>query len=87
MPPACGLKHSHVAVTINDGRKGERIVLVTDQETATRPEMLSYAKQEGVPELWVPKAIMVVDAIPVLGSGKADYAGAQRLVEERISLL
>ena len=80
-------EHSHVAVTINDGRKGERIVLVTDQETAARPEMLSYAKQEGVPELWVPKAIMVVDAIPVLGSGKADYAGAQRLVEERISLL
>jgi acyl-[acyl-carrier-protein]-phospholipid O-acyltransferase/long-chain-fatty-acid--[acyl-carrier-protein] ligase len=80
-------EHSHVAVTINDGRKGERIVLVTDQETAARAEMLSYAKQEGVPELWVPKAIMVVDAIPVLGSGKADYAGAQRLVEERISLL
>ncbi len=80
-------EHSHVAVTIDDGRKGERIVLVTDQETATRPQMLAYAKTQGVPELWVPKAIMVVDAIPVLGSGKADYAGAQRLVEDRISLL
>ncbi len=80
-------EHSHIAVTINDGRKGERIVLITDQENAARPEMLKYAKQEGVPELWVPKAILVVDAIPVLGSGKADYAGAQRLVEDRISLL
>lgn len=80
-------EHSHIAVTIEDGRKGERIVLVTDQENATRPQMLAYAKTEGVPELWVPKAIMVVDAIPVLGSGKADYAGALRLVEDRISLL
>jgi acyl-[acyl-carrier-protein]-phospholipid O-acyltransferase/long-chain-fatty-acid--[acyl-carrier-protein] ligase len=80
-------QHSHIAVTINDGRKGERIVLITDKENAVRADMLSYAKQEGVPELWVPKAIMVVDAIPMLGSGKADYAGAQRLVEERISLL
>ena len=62
-------------------------MLVTDQENATRPQMLAYAKTEGVPELWVPKAIMVVDAIPVLGSGKADYAGALRLVEDRISLL
>jgi len=80
-------EHSHIAVTIDDGRRGEGIVLVTDQETAARPEMLKYAKREGVPELWVPRAILVVEVIPVLGSGKADYAGAQRLVEERISLL
>jgi acyl-[acyl-carrier-protein]-phospholipid O-acyltransferase/long-chain-fatty-acid--[acyl-carrier-protein] ligase len=80
-------EHSHVAIAIDDGRKGERIVLVTDQETAARPELLAYAKAEGVPELWVPKAIMVVEVIPVLGSGKADYAGAQRLVEQRMALL
>ncbi len=80
-------EHSHIAVTIDDGRKGERVVLVTDQETAARPDMLKYARGEGVPELWVPRAIMVVEAIPILGSGKADYAGAQKLVEERISLL
>ena len=79
--------HSHVAVTIDDGRKGERIVLVTDRENAARPEMLEHARREGVPELWVPKSIMVVDAIPVLGSGKADYAGAQRLVEKHVALL
>ncbi len=79
--------HSHIAVVINDGRKGEAIVLLTDQDNAGRTDMLAYAKKEGVPELWVPKAFLVVDHIPVLGSGKADYAGAQRLVEERGSLL
>jgi acyl-[acyl-carrier-protein]-phospholipid O-acyltransferase/long-chain-fatty-acid--[acyl-carrier-protein] ligase len=79
--------HSHVAVSIEDGKKGEKVVLVTDRETASRAELLAYAKHEGVPELWVPRAILVVDAIPVLGSGKADYASAQRLVEEREGLL
>ena len=77
--------HSHVAVTVDDGRKGESVVLITDDEVATRTDMLAYAKREGVPELWVPKSIICVDAIPVLGSGKADFAGAQRLVEERMA--
>lgn len=79
--------HSHVAVAMDDGRKGERVILATDQENADRPELLAYAKAEGVPELWVPKAIMVVATIPVLASGKADYAGVKRLVEERLTLL
>lgn len=79
--------HSHVAIALDDGRKGERIILVTDQENANRADFLNYAKAEGVPELWVPKSVMIVDAIPVLGSGKTDYAGAQRLVETNSSLL
>ena len=66
---------------------GEKVLLVTDRENASRAELLAYARQEGVPELWVPRAILVVDSIPVLGSGKADYASAQRLVEEREGLL
>jgi len=79
--------HSHVAVSVDDGKKGEKVVLVTDMENAARAEMLAYARKQGVPELWVPKAILVVEAIPVLGSGKADYGAAQRLVEDRNSLL
>jgi acyl-[acyl-carrier-protein]-phospholipid O-acyltransferase/long-chain-fatty-acid--[acyl-carrier-protein] ligase len=79
--------HSHVAVSVEDGKKGEKVLLVTDRENASRAELLAYARQEGVPELWVPRAILVVDSIPVLGSGKADYASAQRLVEEREGLL
>jgi acyl-[acyl-carrier-protein]-phospholipid O-acyltransferase/long-chain-fatty-acid--[acyl-carrier-protein] ligase len=80
-------QHSHVAVSVDDGKKGEKVVLVTDMENAARADLLAYAKAEGVPDLWVPKAILVVDAIPVLGSGKADYGAAQRLVEDRNSLL
>ena len=32
----------------------------------------AHARREGFPELWVPQAILVVAAVPVLGTGKVD---------------
>jgi acyl-[acyl-carrier-protein]-phospholipid O-acyltransferase / long-chain-fatty-acid--[acyl-carrier-protein] ligase len=63
---------SHVAIALPDERKGEQIVLVTDKSDAERAALLAYAKAQGYPELWVPKAVLVTQAIPVLGSGKID---------------
>jgi acyl-[acyl-carrier-protein]-phospholipid O-acyltransferase/long-chain-fatty-acid--[acyl-carrier-protein] ligase len=37
--------------------------------------------------MWVPKAIMVVGAIPVLGSGKIDYPAAIEMVRQARPLL
>lgn len=87
MASGCWPDHSHIAVTLPDGRKGEKVIILTDQPDAGRDALAAYAKEQAMPELWVPKAVLVVEAIPVLGSGKADYAGAQRLAEERQSLL
>jgi len=70
---------SHVAVTLPDPRKGEQIVLVTDKPDAERAPLLAHAQAQGYSELWVPRAILVTAAIPVLGSGKVDYAGTQEL--------
>jgi acyl-[acyl-carrier-protein]-phospholipid O-acyltransferase/long-chain-fatty-acid--[acyl-carrier-protein] ligase len=70
---------SHVAVTLPDPRKGEQIVLVTDKPDAERGPLLAHAQAQGYSELWVPRAILVTAAIPVLGSGKVDYAGTQEL--------
>ncbi|MBF9233402.1 AMP-binding protein [Microvirga alba] len=64
---------NHVVVALPDPRKGEQIVLVTDKPDADRDVLLAHARAEGFPELWVPKAILV-SGIPVLGSGKIDYA-------------
>jgi len=66
---------SHVVVALPDPRKGEQIVLITEKPDADRDALLRHAQKEGFPELWVPKAILVA-SIPVLGSGKTDYAGA-----------
>jgi acyl-[acyl-carrier-protein]-phospholipid O-acyltransferase / long-chain-fatty-acid--[acyl-carrier-protein] ligase len=66
---------NHVAVSLPDPRKGEQIVLVTEQPNADRAALAAHAKAQGFPELWVPRAILVLEQIPVLGSGKIDYAG------------
>ena len=67
--------YSHVVVAIPDPRKGEQIVLITDKAEADREVLLAHAQDQGFPELWVPRSILV-SGIPVLGSGKTDYAAA-----------
>ncbi len=69
---------NHVVVSLPDARKGEQIVLVTDKPGADRERLLAHARAQGFPELWVPRAVLVA-AIPVLGSGKIDYAGAKEM--------
>ena len=73
--------HDRVAATVSHLPQLLAVALVNSLDE------LGEFREEGVPELWVPRAILVVDSIPVLGSGKADYASAQRLVEEREGLL
>lgn len=69
--------------SLPDARKGERLVLVTAQRDATKAAFQAHAKSKGASELMVPAEVMVVPAVPVLGSGKLDFAGVARLVRER----
>ena len=71
-----------VAVSIPDQRKGERIILLTTQKDAERSAMQRQAKTSGASELAVPGAIQIVDAVPLLGSGKTDYVAATALARE-----
>jgi acyl-[acyl-carrier-protein]-phospholipid O-acyltransferase/long-chain-fatty-acid--[acyl-carrier-protein] ligase len=76
---------SHAVVAIPDAKKGEQLVLVTDCENVTRPEMSAYAKANGISELSVPRTIKLVDKVPVLGTGKLDYVGVQLMVDEGLA--
>ena len=58
-------------------------VLVTDREAPSRTDILATAQRLGVNEIMVPRDILVVPAIPLLGTGKIDYPALQRMVEER----
>lgn len=71
--------HSHAAIVLRDERRGENIVLVTTNPRADRSELLVWVRNHGVPELAVPRRVIAVDEIPVLGSGKTDYPGVTRL--------
>jgi acyl-[acyl-carrier-protein]-phospholipid O-acyltransferase/long-chain-fatty-acid--[acyl-carrier-protein] ligase len=58
---------------VQDERKGEQLVLVTEKQDAAREELYNYLKGQGYVEVSIPKKIHVVPSIPLLGSGKTDY--------------
>lgn len=76
--------HMHAAAIIPDPRKGEQIMLVTDHPNPKRPELLRWAQTHGVPAIAVPKKIVSVESLPVLGTGKLDYVSVTRLAKEAI---
>ena len=69
------------AAAVPDARKGERIILLTEQPGADRSALLAYARGRGTTELMVPAELRVVEAVPVLGSGKIDFPGVQRMAD------
>jgi acyl-[acyl-carrier-protein]-phospholipid O-acyltransferase/long-chain-fatty-acid--[acyl-carrier-protein] ligase len=71
----------HAVVAIADARKGERLVLITDRPDAEVASLAAWAKRNGTPELSVPKKILKVHEVPVLGTGKTDYVTIQRMAE------
>lgn len=80
-------EQNHVVVALPDARKGEQLVLVTEKPDADRATLQAGARQHGFPELWVPRAILVTAAIPVLGNGKIDYGATKALAASRRALL
>jgi acyl-[acyl-carrier-protein]-phospholipid O-acyltransferase/long-chain-fatty-acid--[acyl-carrier-protein] ligase len=71
----------HAVVSLNDERKGERLVLVTEQGEADPSALLKHFQATGAPELAAPRRVMQVNELPVLGSGKIDYVAIQRMAE------
>ena len=73
---------AHAVVSIPDAKKGEALVLVTTQQNLTRKDLQAMASAAGLAELWIPRQIRPVDAIPLLGTGKTDYLSTKALVLE-----
>ncbi len=71
----------HAVIAVPDGKKGERLILVTDQQGAEVLKLLAHAQGLGAPELAVPRRIVKTTEIPVLGSGKTDYVAIQRMAQ------
>jgi acyl-[acyl-carrier-protein]-phospholipid O-acyltransferase/long-chain-fatty-acid--[acyl-carrier-protein] ligase len=76
----------HAAVAVPDKRRGERIVLVTTADNANPEALRQFGKKAGATELMVPHDIVKVPELPVLGSGKTDYAQARLLAIEKLGL-
>jgi acyl-[acyl-carrier-protein]-phospholipid O-acyltransferase/long-chain-fatty-acid--[acyl-carrier-protein] ligase len=79
-------KSAHAVVSLPDAKKGERLVLVTDHADAQRSQLTATARETGLPEIFVPRSIVHVKSIPLLGSGKIDYVEVARLCSQADSL-
>jgi acyl-[acyl-carrier-protein]-phospholipid O-acyltransferase / long-chain-fatty-acid--[acyl-carrier-protein] ligase len=78
--PAC----RHAVVSIADAKKGERLVLITDAADATASKIIEYAQANGIAEMTVPRKIIKVGEVPLLGTGKTDYPAAQRIADAEV---
>ena len=74
-----------VVVSLPDPRKGEHLALLTTDAACTREAFSQFARRKGATELMVPADILVVDKIPLLGSGKPDYVAALAAAKEKLA--
>jgi acyl-[acyl-carrier-protein]-phospholipid O-acyltransferase/long-chain-fatty-acid--[acyl-carrier-protein] ligase len=65
-----------------DPRKGEKTILFTDHAGASRGDFIAFARARGAAELMFPAQVVVVEEIPLLGSGKIDYPAVGRMAVE-----
>ena len=71
------------AVALPDPRKGNRVVLCVaplDEIRPLREELQAQARREGIAEIMLPAEIRVIDAIPLMGSGKTDYPKLTQMI-------
>ncbi len=71
----------HAVIAMPDKKKGERLVLFTDRADADVGPLVAHAQSIGAPELTVPRRIIRIAEVPVLGTGKTDYVAIQRMAE------
>ncbi|RJQ16235.1 MAG: MFS transporter [Nitrospiraceae bacterium] len=71
-----------IAVTsVPDDRRGERLVVLFTKEAGDREDLQKIMAESQLPNLWKPdnNNYILIDVIPVLGSGKIDLKGLKQL--------
>ena len=69
--------------SLQDKQNVDSQFLVTEKNDINSKEMLNYFKEKLYSELWVPKKIVTVDKLPLLGTGKVDYVKVKEIAESK----
>jgi acyl-[acyl-carrier-protein]-phospholipid O-acyltransferase/long-chain-fatty-acid--[acyl-carrier-protein] ligase len=75
--------HVAAAIAAPDPKRGERVILATTKLGATRAEVQAWMKIKGASEIMHPSAVVVLDEIPLLGSGKVNYVALAKALRDR----
>jgi acyl-[acyl-carrier-protein]-phospholipid O-acyltransferase/long-chain-fatty-acid--[acyl-carrier-protein] ligase len=68
---------------VPDARKGERLILFTERAGATRSDFIAFARERHASELMIPSEVVVMDKLPLLGTGKPDLMAIAKIARER----
>lgn len=74
--------HHHAVVALADPKKGEQLILLTTHSDLKRQDISMHFKTCGASELGIPKTIVVLGNIPLLGTGKTDYVAAKQIASD-----
>ncbi|PKO54915.1 MAG: bifunctional acyl-ACP--phospholipid O-acyltransferase/long-chain-fatty-acid--ACP ligase [Betaproteobacteria bacterium HGW-Betaproteobacteria-2] len=74
-------EQQHAASTQTDMQRGENILLFTTDRKLQRHDLQLAAHALGQPEIAIARKIVVVDELPLLGSGKVDYIRLKQMAE------
>lgn len=74
-------QHQHAATTQPDSQRGENILIYTTDSELNRDQLTTSAKELGSPELAIARKIIVIDELPLLGTGKTDYVTLKKMAE------
>ena len=72
---------NHAAINLPDERKGEKIILVTDNKDANRKQIQETAKKLHYGELYIPRKVVLAEELPLLSTGKINYVHLAELVK------
>jgi acyl-[acyl-carrier-protein]-phospholipid O-acyltransferase/long-chain-fatty-acid--[acyl-carrier-protein] ligase len=73
---------AHAASSQADVQKGEALVLFTTDPDLARETLIVKARELGYPEIAVPRKVVFIEALPLLGTGKIDYVSLKQLAEK-----
>ncbi len=80
-----GHEYDLAAVAISHGNKGEQIVLVVNDNNIDLSTISQYISAQKQSNLYVPKAIIYIEEIPVTGSGKKDYINIKKIAMSKVA--
>ena len=81
--PAQGEGPAIAVVSLPDEKRGESLVVLTTV-TVVQADLRKRLVAMGLPNLWIPKVVKQVAAIPILATGKLDLRACQRLAQQAV---
>jgi acyl-[acyl-carrier-protein]-phospholipid O-acyltransferase/long-chain-fatty-acid--[acyl-carrier-protein] ligase len=84
MAAAASPHREHATAAWRDQARGELIVLFTEDPNLKREHLQSAARELGLPEIAIPRRLVYLDELPVLGNGKKDYVKLQAMAAEAV---